>query len=87
MKQDVLEVYRAADGFRWRLRSHNGRIIASGEAYTRRHDAMRGGVRACPSAGAVYGIGRRGAGTLEAFGRLMRDRAKIARRLLKRRKF
>lgn len=36
-----LKVYMARDGFRWRLVSA-GRIIAeSGEAYTRKRDALR----------------------------------------------
>ena len=36
------QVYQAADGFRWRLKSSNGNIIAdSGEAYTRRAGAQR----------------------------------------------
>lgn len=43
------EVWQAKDGWRWRLRAGNGRIVAeSGEAYTRRADACRalGGVTA-----------------------------------------
>ena len=28
--------------WRWRLKSANGEIVASGEAYTRRQDALRG---------------------------------------------
>jgi uncharacterized protein YegP (UPF0339 family) len=36
----VFVVYRADDGWRWRARARNGRILAdSGEAYTRRYDA------------------------------------------------
>jgi uncharacterized protein YegP (UPF0339 family) len=35
-------IYRSQDGFRWRLVSQNGRIIAeSGEAYTRAYDARK----------------------------------------------
>lgn len=35
-------VYKAKDGYRWRLKTRNGRIVAeSGEAYTRRADAVR----------------------------------------------
>jgi uncharacterized protein YegP (UPF0339 family) len=35
-------IYRSRDGFRWRLVSQNGRIIAeSGEAYTRAYDARK----------------------------------------------
>jgi uncharacterized protein YegP (UPF0339 family) len=41
-KQTKFELYRAVDGWRWRLVAGNGRIIAdSGEAYTRRYDAAR----------------------------------------------
>jgi uncharacterized protein YegP (UPF0339 family) len=37
------EVYcSASGGWRWRLKSANGEIVASGEAYTRRQDALRG---------------------------------------------
>jgi uncharacterized protein YegP (UPF0339 family) len=36
------EVYMAHDGWRWRLVSRNGRIMAdSGESYTRRRDVVR----------------------------------------------
>lgn len=35
------EVYRARDGWRWRLRAANGRIVAIGEAHTRKADALR----------------------------------------------
>ena len=34
-------VYSAPDGYRWRLVAGNGEIVASGEAYTRKRDAMR----------------------------------------------
>lgn len=37
-----IEIYRARDGWRWRARMKNGRIVAeSGEAYTRKRDAFR----------------------------------------------
>ena len=37
------EVYRADDGqWHWRLQDANGRIVAVGEGYTRRRDAVRG---------------------------------------------
>lgn len=38
------EVYQARDDeWRWRLRHHNGNIIAtSGEGYTRKHNALKG---------------------------------------------
>ena len=35
------QVFRARDGWRWRLLAGNGRIIAMGEAHTRRRDAER----------------------------------------------
>ena len=35
------EVYPAQDGWRWRLRAANGRIVATGEAHTRKADAER----------------------------------------------
>lgn len=34
-------VYKARDGWRWRLIAANGRIIATGEAHTRERDAWR----------------------------------------------
>lgn len=40
MKQARFHVYKAKDGWRWRLIASNGRIIAdSGEAYTRKGSA------------------------------------------------
>lgn len=42
MKRPKFVVYKAADGYRWRLVAANGRIVAdSGEAYTRKRDAYR----------------------------------------------
>ena len=36
-------IYEAKDGWRWRARSSNGKIVAeSGEAYKRRYDASYG---------------------------------------------
>ena len=35
------QVYQARDGWRWRLRAANGRIVATGEAHTRKADAVR----------------------------------------------
>lgn len=38
----TFDVYQAADGYRWRLVAHNGKIVAdSGEAYTTRQNARR----------------------------------------------
>ena len=41
MKAPHFEVYPAKDGWRWRLRAANGRIVATGEAHTRKSDAIR----------------------------------------------
>ena len=42
MKQARYEVYQAADGWRWRLKSANGEIVASGEGYVRKAGALAG---------------------------------------------
>jgi len=42
MKTPKFEIYRAPDGWRWRLKSRNGEIVASGEAYTSKRGAERG---------------------------------------------
>lgn len=52
-KVTVVEVYEARDGFRWRAKARNGQVIAVGEAYTRKHDAVRGAMRANPGARVV----------------------------------
>ena len=37
-----ISVYEAKDGWRWRMKAPNGRIVAdSGEAYVRRSSAVR----------------------------------------------
>ncbi len=36
------EVYKSANGYRWRLKARNGEIIATGEEYTTKDGAMRG---------------------------------------------
>ena len=41
MKAGHFEVYPSKDGWRWRLKAGNGRIVATGEAHTRRADAVR----------------------------------------------
>jgi uncharacterized protein YegP (UPF0339 family) len=41
MKRPKFVVYRSKDGWRWRLKSANGRVLASGEAHTRERDADR----------------------------------------------
>lgn len=46
--QPKVHVYMADDGWRWRLKASNGRIIAeSGEAYTNRSKAVDGWTRVC----------------------------------------
>lgn len=40
-RKPKFEVYPAADGYRWRLKASNGRIVATGEAHTRKADAVR----------------------------------------------
>jgi uncharacterized protein YegP (UPF0339 family) len=42
------EVYKADDGWRWRRKADNGEIIATGESYTRKHDAKRSAERNFP---------------------------------------
>jgi uncharacterized protein YegP (UPF0339 family) len=41
MKQPRFDVYKGADGWRWRLRAANSQIVATGEAHTRKSDAIR----------------------------------------------
>ena len=41
MKQPRFTTYKARDGWRWRLIAANGRIVATGEAHTRKADAIR----------------------------------------------
>lgn len=41
MRSSRFQVFHARDGWRWRLLAGNGRIIATGEAHTRRRDAER----------------------------------------------
>jgi uncharacterized protein YegP (UPF0339 family) len=41
MKKHTYEVYRAKDGWRWRLKSGNHKIIAdSAEAYANKHSCL-----------------------------------------------
>ncbi len=43
MKRDVVVIYPAADGYRWRYIAQNGHILAdSGQGYSRRSDAVAG---------------------------------------------
>jgi uncharacterized protein YegP (UPF0339 family) len=41
MRTARFQVYKAKDGWRWRLLAANNRQIAQGEAYTRKADALR----------------------------------------------
>lgn len=41
MKTPKFEVYKAKDGYRWRLKARNGKIVASGEGYKTKRAAMR----------------------------------------------
>lgn len=34
------EIYKAADGWRWRLKAANGEIVASGESYKNKGDCV-----------------------------------------------
>ena len=40
-REPQFQVYPARDGWRWRLVAANGRIVATGEAHTRKRDAVR----------------------------------------------
>jgi len=47
MNQGRFQVYKAADGWRWRLLAGNNKVIASGEAHTRERDAKRAAANVC----------------------------------------
>jgi uncharacterized protein YegP (UPF0339 family) len=48
---DTVEVYEGADGWRWRVRAGNGRIIATaGEAFASKRSAARAARRVYPEA-------------------------------------
>lgn len=40
-RKPKFEVYPARDGWRWRLKAANGRVVASGEGHSRKADAER----------------------------------------------
>ena len=42
----VLEIYKSGEEWRWRLKADNGEIVASGEGYTTKDDAVRGTMNA-----------------------------------------
>ncbi|MGB9100534.1 MAG: DUF1508 domain-containing protein [Stenotrophomonas indicatrix] len=46
-RQPKFEVYKARDGWRWRLKAANGLIVATGEAHTRKADAIRAAAALC----------------------------------------
>lgn len=51
-KQPTFEVYKAADGWRWRLRAKNSKIVAdSGEAYSSKSNCRRA---ACHMINLIY---------------------------------
>ncbi len=41
MKRPRFEIYPSPDGWRWRLRAANGKILCQGESHTRASDAKR----------------------------------------------
>jgi uncharacterized protein YegP (UPF0339 family) len=52
----TLTVYRANDGWRWRLKASNGRIVAEGgEAYASQANALRA-VKRLPLVGVLYKV-------------------------------
>jgi uncharacterized protein YegP (UPF0339 family) len=51
-----LQVYRAADGWRWRVRGRNSLILADGgQSYSRKRAAQRGAQLAHEARGAALG--------------------------------
>jgi uncharacterized protein YegP (UPF0339 family) len=42
------EIYKSADGWRWRIKAANGEIIALGEAYQTKGNAVQGVQRVHP---------------------------------------
>lgn len=55
-KRTIAEIYKGRDGWRFRIKSRNGQVIATGESYTRRSDAIRGALRAHPQAVVKPGV-------------------------------
>ena len=46
MSQDKVSIFKGADGWRWRVRAGNGRIIStSGEAFAKKGNAKRAAQR------------------------------------------
>ena len=55
MRPARFDVYKAADGYRWRLLAGNNKIIAdSGEAYTRERDAQRAAAKVCEACRLIH---------------------------------
>lgn len=53
-RKERIHYYRAADGWRWRLRARNGLILAdSGQGYARKDAATRGARLALSALSAV----------------------------------
>lgn len=50
MKKRRIEIYKAKDGYRWRLKAANGEIIGGSESYTRKYTAKRAAMRTHPEA-------------------------------------
>lgn len=42
MKRNKIEVFPAADGWRWHLRSTNGEIVTQSEGYKTKQNALKG---------------------------------------------
>lgn len=36
-----IQLFKGRDGWRWRLKGRNGEIVATSEAYARKHNAIR----------------------------------------------
>lgn len=45
---DRLEVYEAADGWRWKRVAANNRTLCTGESHDREDHALRAALRSCP---------------------------------------
>ena len=54
VNQGRFQVYKAADGWRWRLLAGNNKVIASGEAHTRERDARRAASKVCDTCRLIH---------------------------------
>jgi uncharacterized protein YegP (UPF0339 family) len=50
MKATIAGIFRGKDGWYFRLRSRNGRVIGASQAYTRFSSAKRAALRVAPHA-------------------------------------